>query len=240
MRIAFNAVDSFPREVLDRNAELCALRQLPSVKRDGAAPPLAVVGGGPSLVNQVGNLRGWDGEIWAINGAFNWCRDRGIETTFYSIDASQIIAQNAHGATKAILANVCHPDVFDAVGNRAEVFTIGSFPNGSTTASTAPMIAALRGHPSVTFFGCESSFWNREHAYAEYQNPSRLLVKCGPDEYLTTPQLIMQAEYLCEVAHGVPGFVKVRGGGFLAALIEYGDYDVLRVSKDLAESVNGN
>src|SRR3546814_19809171 len=49
-------------------------------------PPLAVVGGGPSLTSSVEELRAWQGDIWIACGAFPWCRDNGIEGTLFNVD----------------------------------------------------------------------------------------------------------------------------------------------------------
>lgn len=242
MKIAFNPVNSFPKEHLDRNKAHTRDLALPLVGECGDAhkPPLAIVGGGPSIALFEDELREWDGEVFAINGAFRWCRERGIDCGFYSIDPSPVIAEDAKGADRAILADICVPEVFEAVTGPIEVFPIGELPSGSTTASTAPMIAARRGNASITLFGCESSFTGRVHAYGwTEENTGRVLVEVAGAEYLTTPQLIMQSEYLLEIARALPGYVAVRGEGFLPALIEHGDYSVLKVSRDIAESLNG-
>jgi hypothetical protein len=152
------------------------------------------------------------------------------------------LADVAKKANRAILSSVCDPSVFAAMKGPIEVFPRGDLPNGSSGVATAPMVAAKRGHKHVTFFGCESSFEGQEHAYSwPHKTKSRALIECGGKRYLTTPQLIMQAEYIAEIAQGVPGFVSVVGGGFLPALIEHGDYEVLKVSRDIMENLtHGN
>lgn len=239
MKINFIAGGCVTPDVLARNKVLSSARGLPCVF-DGTDKrwPLAIVGGGPSLPSWQDELGQFPGEIWAVNGAYHWCRAHGIDAAFFTLDPSPW--QGGEPAHKAILADCCDPSVFDHATGRIETFPFGDLPNGSTTASTAPMIAARRGHESVTLFACESSFVTREHAYV-HQGPteSRVLVTCGGTEYMTTPQLIMQAEYLADVARGVPGYVRVKGEGFLPALIEHGDYDVLKVSRDMAEALDG-
>ena len=239
MRIVFNAVDSFPKEPLARN-KASALGHFASITgSSGIQPKLAVVGGGPSVADHVQDLRDWDGSIWAINGAWKWCHDLGIKTSFYSLDPTPNLIEEGWDVSHAILADQCDPTTFGTVNGAVEVFRVGSAPNGSTSASTAPMIAAMRGHESVTLFGCDSSFADKVHVYA-WDEPSgngRLLISCGGKEYLTNPQMLMQAEYLAEIGRAVPSYVSAVGYGLLPALIEHGDYDVLAVSKDIEASL---
>jgi hypothetical protein len=204
------------------------------------ASRLAVVGGSPWVKDHLDELKAWDGDIWAINGALVWCLDNGIDAIFYTIDPMPTLAPIAKRATRAILGSSCHPDVFAAVNGPIEVFPFGELPSGSTTACTAPMAAATKGHTHITFFGCESSFEDKTHAYSCEASASRVLVECGGVEYLTTPQLIMQAEYLGEIARQIPSYIDIRGRGFLPALVEHGDYSVSKVSPDIMESIRDN
>lgn len=242
-KITFIATSQVDDLTLERNAQHSSRLGYPLIGEAGpVAPNLAVVGGSPSVVNHIEELKAWDGEIWATNGAYIWCLGNGIEATFYTIDPSIALAPIAAKANRAILSSICDPAVFDAVKGPIEIFPKDELPNGSSGVATAPMVAAKRGHTSVTFFGCESSFEGQEHAYSwSHKTDSRLIVECGGEEYMTTPQLIMQAEYLAEIARNVPGFIKVAGSGFLPALIEHGDYEVLKVSRNIMESLtHGN
>lgn len=238
-KITFIAKSQVDDLTLERNAEHCSRLGLPLIGDAGpVAPNLAVVGGSPSVVDHIEELKAWDGEIWATNGAYLWCIENGIDATFYTIDPAIALAPIAAKANRAILSSICDPSVFEAVKGPIEVFPKGELPNGSSGVATAPMIAAKRGHKHVTFFGCESSFEGQEHAYSwPHKTTSRVMVECGGKQYMTTPQLIMQAEYIAEIARCVTGFVSVAGGGFLPALIEHGDYEVLKVSRNIMESL---
>ncbi|ANK73735.1 hypothetical protein FA04_14565 [Ensifer adhaerens] len=241
--IKFIAQAAAGQEAVARNIEHCSRLGLPLITQSGpVAHRLAVVGGSPWAKDYLDELRTWDGEIWGVNGAFGWCIDHGVDATFYTIDPAESLKDMAIRAKRAVLASCCHPEVFAAVDGPIEVFPLGELPNGSTSASTAPMGAAVRGHAHVTFFGCESSFETQIHGYDwASQDTSRAVVVCGGQEYLTTPQLIMQAEYIAEIARALPFFINVRGRGFLPALIEHGDYEVLKVSRAIMESLgNGN
>lgn len=241
-KIRFVAKAAAGEDAIARNIENCNRLGLPRIGQSGpVAPRLAVVGGSPWAIDHMDELRSWNGEIWAVNGAFSWCLDNGIDATFYTIDPHPVLKGIASRARRAVLASCCHPDVFSAVHGPIDIFPLGEMPNGSTSVSTAPMAAAARGHEHVTLFGCESSFETKLHGY-DWPSPdtSRLLVECGGQEYLTTPQFLMQAEYLAEIARAVPFFIEVRGTGFLPALIEHGDYSVVKVSRDILRACNGN
>lgn len=203
--------------------------------------PLAVVGGSPNIVEHIEELQNWPGEIWAINGAFGWCLDNGINATFYTLDASDCLRGMAERAKQAVMADNASPDAVAAVDGPVWLVDIEDVPHGCASACTAPMLASMRGYESVTLFGCGCSFTEREHAYKwSHTTESRLLVKCGEAEFITTPQLIMQAEYLADIARDIPEYVFIKGGGFLPALVEHGEWDALKVSRNLMDTINGD
>jgi hypothetical protein len=238
-QLTFKAGEVFPADDLARFTKLNHALGLQRFGADGTIKPrLAVVGGSPSVAGFVDELKAWPGEIWAINGALGWCLERGIEATFYTLDASAVLADMARRADKAILADHCHPAVVHAVSGQIRLVKLEGTPLGCTSAASAPMLAAQGGYDGITLFGCASSFeGDAEHAYAWASvTPSRVLVQCGGRQYLTTPQLIMQAEYLADIARQVPGYLQVMGDGFLPALIEHGEFEIVKVSRDLFQA----
>lgn len=239
-KLNFTAGEVFPADDLARFTVLNKALGLPRYGAgEGIKPRLAVVGGSPSVAAFVDELKAWPGEVWAINGAFAWCLEQGIEATFYTLDASDVLAGIAKRASSAILADHCHPAVVHAMrGKVVQLVELEGTPLGCTSAASAPMLAAHGGYEGITLFGCASSFEGpSEHIYAWSEaTASRALVECGGREYLTTPALIMQAEYLADIARRIPGYVEVRGDGFLPALIEHGDYKIAKVSSDLAQA----
>jgi hypothetical protein len=243
MKIKFVAVDRVSRDDIERNKLASSKRDLPKV---GDLPPvrkpLALVGGGPSVKDHAEELRNWPGDVWAINGAWKWCRDNGVKATFYTIDPSPVIADDIDGPTDAILGSACDPLAFDKVSGSIQVFPLGEIPSGSTSACTSIMIAALCGYTHVDLFGCDSSFTSTStHVYAGCSpGETRLLVECGGEKYLTCPQMIMQAEYLAEVVNGVPDYVTIRSGGLLPALVKHGEWDALKASRNLMDALNAN
>lgn len=204
--------------------------------RDSPAP-LAIVGGAPGIERSRHEIQSWEGEVWAINGAIQWCRANDIDATLFIIDPAPMArwpAGTFDGVERAILADFVNPIVFDLIPDvQIAHLGKGKILHATTAASSAPMLAAHRGHKSIRFFGCNGSFEGATHAYKDERSDSELVwVKCG-GEYLTTPQFVMQTEFLAELARGLPDYISVAGGGFLPALIEHGDYGVTHVSPGL-------
>jgi len=215
---------------------------LPEIGENGPSRvPLAVVGGGHSIPDFISELRTWPGEVWAINGTYAWCAEHNIPATFYSIDPMPGIADAIKGAARAVLADTVCPEAFQACPNATLARTgLDAIPHDSSSASTAPILAAEGGYIGVTFFGCEGSFPpnGATHAYKDVPM-SRVLVRCGGKEYMTDPGFLIQTEFIAGIARGLPGYISARGGGFLSALIEHGDYDVVSVSRNIADAIEG-
>lgn len=201
-------------------------------------PRLAIVGGGPSIAKHVDDLRSFDGEVWAINGAFPWCMERGIEARFFSLDPSEAVLQFCAGAKSAMLATSCQPAVFDALkGADVEAIDRSEFLTGPTTASSVTLIALQRGHVEIHFFGCESSFEEVSHAYGDFNRQNTMKVLCNGQEFLTTIDMMMQAEFLGPIIRQCPTVMVDRSGGLLAAYIANPEIDVLAASRELHETI---
>lgn len=202
---------------------------------------LAVVGGGPSIKDKIEALKNWDGDVWAINGAWKWCRDNGIDATFFACDPHPIVMQWAEGASKAILEQSCDPAVFRLLKS-SDVYTFdGDGDNGgivgyASTASCAPHLAIRMGYRSVTFFGCESSYQlDGSHAYMDEARKEQMIVRCGPAEYLTAPDLFLQAVALSKFLREVPEFLSEDCGGLLRGMFHHPDVHIVWVSQALVD-----
>lgn len=233
MKVDWLCKSTMPVEEILRNIAHARSLNLPPISsRD--RPPLAVVAGGPSVCAHVNELKAWPGDVWACGSAFPWCREHGIEAVYVNIDPDEIMADLAVGAKHALLATVSHPRVFEAVES-AEVFELihgdSGIIHGRSTATATPHLAIEMGYRDVSLFGCESSFAATTHAYKDEHPNGRISVECAGDAYLTTPQLVMQAEHLARVLRlpFIPGTfaLRERSGGLLAAMTRDLDYDVL-------------
>jgi hypothetical protein len=149
---------------------------------------------------------------------------------FFSIDALPETAAHALGASRAILAARCASETFGALARNADAEVIPStdeYTGGPTTVCVAPMAAVVRGHHHVTFFGCESSYAAGTHAYTANKPQARMRVVCGGDEYETSPDMLMQADYLSAMLTACPEFLAEQSGGLLRAMVRHGDVDVV-------------
>lgn len=243
MKINFVALNPISDDALARHRSYSHGLGLPEVGDRAVSTRLAVVGGGPSVANYLEEIRTFDGEVWAINGAWKWCRDNGIDAAFYTIDPREDVLPLCEGAERAIFSDVVCPKAFERVPD-VELAKIGEdeINNWSTSAATAPMIALKRGHRHVVFYGCESSFADKSHIYADLYK-DKIWVECGGKEYISNALLVPQAEFMAELARGAPNFMTIKGDGFLPALIEHGDYKITHVCRQtydrLKEQNNG-
>lgn len=207
------------------------------------AANLAVVGGGLSLRDALPVLAAWDGDIWGINDTATWLSHNGIDAALYTVDP--LLPGEFAGVDRAILGDCVPSALFDAFLARGVPVELARLGTGddeirsfSTSAATAPVIASRRGHAHVRFFGCDSSWGASSHVYKNITHDGpRVWVECGGQEFVTNPQMLMQAEDLSALVRGVPEFLSVAPGGFLPALVEHGDYAVTHVSRDLHEAL---
>lgn len=234
-------------EVVQGNIKHAGGLGLPSYPRvavEAASPHrLAVVGGGASINNHVDALKDWPGEIWAINGALGWCRDRGIAATLFACDPDPIVLKWATGASKALLGNTCDPRVFAMLRDAGADVTLfnadgekGGIVGRGTTATVAPHLGSRMGYlEGLTFFGCESCYLpGITHAYQHEPRTDELLIECGGNEYLTAPDFYIQAIELSNLIRELPGFLAEESGGLLRAMVKDKEFHVRWVSDALA------
>lgn len=202
---------------------------------------LAVIGGGPSIVDKLDEIRGYT-DIWAINGACRFLREHGIDSTLLSLDPCDFLAPRVSGAKKALLATRCHPDVFKALeGADITVFYAttdaaeGMWASCSTV-TVAFHLATVLGYRQTVFYGCEGSYSEQTHAYmdeAELQD-YRFVVECGGKQYLTAPDLYMLTKQMAFLLRlSINDAFTERSGGLLRALIENDKHDIVKVSRAL-------
>lgn len=208
--------------------------------------PLAIVGGGPSVAEHIEELREWPGDIWAINGAFRWLKERGIKSTFFTIDPETYKHTDnptfAHiGCDDKVLVSPRIPcEVIDhciRVGADITYFDVHAYVTGATVAFR---LAPLLGKVDVTAFGCESCYLEggSSHIYENHPVRDRIVVECDDESFLTKPELLEQAKYLSFVIRGAPEVYKEHSGGLLGAMVRFnGDYDVTKIPRWMMEGL---
>lgn len=246
MKIEFLGGCPVSEETLQKSvlhAKSLGLPEIQEVETHGRR--LAVIGGGPSIVDSLQEISQYT-DIWAINGACRFLRERGIASTLLSIDPVDFLAERVSGATKAILATRCHPDVFKALdGAEITVLDVNTDSDkgiwaSCATASIAFPLAAMLGYRQVVFYGCEGSYSDKTHAYmdeAELQD-FRFVVECGGERFTTSPDLYLFTTQIAELFRmTVPGSFTERSGGLLRALIANPDHEITEVSPKLQASL---
>lgn len=202
-----------------------------------------MVGGGPSIKDHVETLKAWNGDVIAVNGAYGWCRDNGIDAIFFAADPDPIVLRWCQGATRAILATQCDPQVFDALKEAdIEAFTAGEkILGGGSAVSSAPWLAAHRRHIGVTLFGCECSYQDASHAYQDEARLDQLIVECGGEEYLTASDFYRYAQELSAILREgeklFPGYLAEESGGLFRAMVRNEKYRIKWISEELARGL---
>lgn len=216
------------------------LRNLETNKARGYPPvgpatghSLAIVGGGRSARMLP---RAWDGEVWALNGAWRWLG--WPEAVFFSGDWDPSVADIARGAGRAILCSTCDPSVFDVV-EQVEMFGPDD-PVVGTSGCAATVLAMLAGWPEIVLFGCECSFPenSRTHIYGDTgEEDNIILVRHGGQNFMTLPYLLWQASTLGPIIRQSGGRVHERSGGLLRSMVEHDEeYEVLAGTPSLVAS----
>jgi hypothetical protein len=217
-------------EDLDRNR-----RRSPDLPPPSGGVPLAIVGGGASVLDHLDALRDWPGDVWAVNQTAAWCRDNGVSCWFYSVDPNPELAAYVSG--RAVLADTCHADTFAATDGARKV--TGPAP-GPTSAVAAGYYAIKYDFTGATFFGCDSSYGAATHVYRDEPVADMARVECGGRAYLTKLELISQAEQIASLVRSFPAYFTAASGGFLGALLEHGDHDVTHVSRNIARQIEAS
>lgn len=155
-------------------------RGLPVIQhcQDEKEGSLAIVGSGPSLADIVDKLREWDGEIWAINGAYDFLLEHDVVPEgFFGIDPLPGLTeyvQNAQSETTFYLASTCDPSIFDALADhKVQLIHFASednsiYPEGSkvvmggtTSVTRAPFVGVALGWRDIHLFGVDGSYTSK-------------------------------------------------------------------------------
>lgn len=240
-RLEFRAACVVGLEYMQAN--VAANASLPRIQnQEGHSRPLAVVGGGPLIVDDLDELRAWPGDVWGINHTAQWLVEQGVPATLFTVDAEPFETS----VERAIVASCCDPRLLANIP-RVEVFDIvethpTGFSGGRFSSTRAPIVSLFLGYRDVSFFGCEGSFTSSDHVDRNDDKPDQLIVRAGGVDYRTCPQFMVQCEELRQI-FTFDAVFKNRSRGLLKAMIEHPDtWEVVAVSaalKQHLEEVNG-
>lgn len=248
MKLDWKFVAPRDAEALRRNSE-ANLARIPhrladSYARDRGHTKLAVVGGAPSLRDHINELKAWDGDIWAINGACGTLIEHGIKCTLFTIDPDpDYVPPFAAKAWDALLASSVDPKTIDALNDDAycTLFELGAdkITHGPTTATAAPMAAIKAGYQEVHFFACGGAFdAGRTHAYESLaKHTHQVVVECGGEHFRTDGVMLAQSALLAEVIRNAPTVFFEHSGGLLHAMVSTPDYDIVAATQDIHDAL---
>lgn len=227
------------KEGRNHNLNLVLARGLPTVQRlPKRAGRLAIVASGPSVRDYLDELREWDGEVWAINGAYDYLLDQGIVPHgFMAIDPLPGLAeyvQRPHPDTTFYIASTCDVSVFDALKEyKVQTFhpysddvtypdEFGIIGGGTTSVTRAPYLGLLQGFRDITLYGVDSSYDGQEYCYqwgrysCDIAQPKIWVdLYDGGPRYETEIGLMKQVSQLAAIVPIFNGMLKFKCGGLM-------------------------
>jgi hypothetical protein len=146
--------------------------------------PLLIVGSGPSVSDQktIDYIQAWPGDVWAINGAYDFLLDQGLICEgFFGLDPLPGLAdyvRRPQEETTFYIASMCDPSVLETLKDNKLLLwhacaeDSGFFPEGhkavigGTTAVTrAPFLALALGYRDINLIGVDSSYDDEKGQY---------------------------------------------------------------------------
>lgn len=216
--------------------------------------PLAVCGGGPSITQHLDRLAEWPGDIWAINQTSPWLASKGIRNTFFTVDPSEVMAEEVGDLSlidSALVASTTNPKLLQKLRGNVRIFHLCEqnpqaklrISGGPSTACRAPKLSIALGYRRVTFFGCEGSFADVSHAYRNENTlenrPWQLIVKAGGKLYRSAPDYMFSSEYLARIIAEFPQHFEEECGGLLRAIILHpGTWEVVALSEAMKNELD--
>lgn len=180
--------------------------------------PLCIVGGGPSLEDDLPELRirAETSIIWALNNSYKYLKDNGISPHCHvmldaRIDNAEFVPET--DKITHLYASQCHPEVFkkakgkiiiwnsytEGVIGLLDEFKLRSAVVGNVTSVglSAITLSKLFGFRNIHLFGFDSSYQdNANHAYAQPLNAGekKIEVTCNGQKFTCAPWMATQVE----------------------------------------------
>lgn len=241
-RIEFKAQNCVSLEEFQANVAYALSAGLPLISAQSPhSRRLAIVGGGPSILSRLDELRGYD-DVWGINQTASYLVSQGIEATVFSVDSDACLADMVSGVTRGLLAVNCSPQAMRLIPDLRCFHTEsnGDFRAlvGPSSATRATTVALWLGFRDVTYYGCEGSYGPQSHAYRDDGSKYQLVVRAGGVDYVTQPDYMVQCESLAAICTEFKDIFRQKSGGLLGAMIEHPEtWEVVAISAGLAEKL---
>ena len=228
------------------------LRQIHELQEWREQAPIAIVGGGPSLKDNLKELKRYE-NIIACGSVHDFLIDNIITPNWCVLcDPDEIMAnylRNARLSVKYLVASQCHQRVWDRLDKYSPIIWHASGSNvdtdifngevgiggGCTVGTRAMIIAMAFGFKDLHFFGMDTCLSNdyKHHAY-EFHDPEKetigniFEIKLGGPESPTFKVAGYMLGQLFDFkailkSHAGNINVKVFGGGLLDYVMKYGE-----------------
>ena len=176
---------------------------------EATSKAMIIVGGGPSLNDELLTLQAIDGDIFAVNNAARYLDDRGIRVQAHVLmDAHGLVADFVAPDIRMdrYYASQCEPGVLDMAGKELICWHAASdclnslsasyvVSGGSTAAMRALILGYGLGYRMFHLFGIDCSFsGEKQHIYLQHKYPDVVDVACGERSFKSSPQMVAQAE----------------------------------------------
>lgn len=200
----------------------------------------ALVSGGPSSAHYLDGIRQFE-VVVACGSSCRWLVENGITPTYCVIfdpgaDQARFYA-GLPDPIRFLVASTCDPSVFEALSGR-DVHVWHPFDDlpwelyggeprvggGSTVTLRAIAVAHILGLRELHLFGFDCCYVDaKEHAYPYDQDrPAPIAVSYGGRQFVTTPQLLQQAQEFMRLYHDHEHEIacKVYGDGLIAFMMK--------------------
>ena len=211
-----------------------------------------IVGGGPSLKSQIGEIRRLRDEgvkLVCLNNAYQYCLDHDIKpSAFVMVDARPFnlrFVENVIPDCKYFIASQCDPAVFGRlleVKDQTYIWHTSAeeiqdalkevypkcypVPGGSTVLLRAIPLFRMLGFKRFHVFGCDSCLEEgQHHAYAQKENDDQVVipVRVGGEVFYCNPWMVSQArEFVDLVGCMGDGMELEIYGGLLRQILKSG------------------
>ncbi len=177
----------------------------------------------------------------AVNGSLDLFRQRGLSPTYWAgcdpQEGMTAFLDNAPEGTEYLVASKCHPVVFDnilAQQRQVTVWNVGEegmfdlfHDRGVALSRCSITLTAICGlMPALGFRRFEIWGWDgcimdgMRHAVPQDSNDPRLVVSVGDREFLTTTNLVVEAQDIVQCLADFPLSLDLKGDGMFAAMLK--------------------
>jgi hypothetical protein len=224
---------------------ILASKKYPYVLRGHNRQPSAVVGGAPSVLEHLEELRNWSDEIYAINDTAGWLSELGIVSYLVSVDMTPKVFRRGNLIRGAFFATRCNPSQF--IYDNTHVFTVAAddetygIGGGTSTACVMVHLCGYLGHRKTYLFGCDGSYKNDFNisSTADFAYQNMFIVRSGGRDFITNPNMFLQSQYLSGCCRKYPNLIINKSNGLLRSMIKWEKWEIVAVSEDMKKGFEG-